>query len=109
MARDAYDEPADRGAAFDSPLPVSCARDAAGGRISAERDGRIRGRGLTAVPQCKSSGPGSDAPCAAPEAIGLETTDPGTVFDRLYDPTFGAGRANALLICLGNNCADCLP
>jgi hypothetical protein len=66
--------------------------------------------GLTAVPQCQSSGPGSDdAPCTSQEQMGLETADPGTVFNRLYDPTFGAGRANALLICLGNNCGDCLP
>ncbi len=65
--------------------------------------------GLTAVSQCNSSGPGSDAPCASQEEMGLEATDPGTVFNRLYDPAFGAGRANALLICLGNNCGDCVP
>ena len=66
--------------------------------------------GLATVPQCRSSGPGSDGPCTSQEAMGLETTDPGTAFNRLYDPTVGAGRANALLICLGNNCSDsCLP
>jgi hypothetical protein len=41
--------------------------------------------------------------------MGLETTDPATVLDRLTDPTFGAGRANALLTCLSNECIDCVP
>jgi hypothetical protein len=55
MPCDAYDEPADRGAGFDSSLPVSCARDAAGGRISAEGDERIGDRERRSVNGCTST------------------------------------------------------
>ena len=56
--------------------------------------------------QCSMTGPGSDAPCVTAEQRGLETTDPGTVLNRLTDLTFGAGAANALFLCL-ESCPDC--
>jgi hypothetical protein len=58
---------------------------------------------------CLASGPGPDSACRSQDETGLETTDPATVIQRLYNPAFAAGRANAILLCLGNNCVDCVP
>jgi hypothetical protein len=64
--------------------------------------------GSRATQACQDAGPDPAAPCRPVEENGLETTNSTLALTRLTDPSFGAGTANALLLCLGN-CVDCLP
>jgi hypothetical protein len=63
--------------------------------------------GAETTQDCAALGPEPGAACTTQEENGLETTDPSTVLQRLYDTSFGAGTANAILLCLGDNCIDC--
>ena len=59
---------------------------------------------------CGDAGPDPDAPCLTQEEEGLETTDSTIGLQRLYDTSFGAGTANAILFCLGVTCGiSCEP
>jgi hypothetical protein len=64
--------------------------------------------GIRATQDCQDAGPAPGAICRTQEENGLESTVPTLALQRYYDTTFGAGTANAVVVCLGN-CADCLP
>jgi hypothetical protein len=63
--------------------------------------------GVRSTQDCRDAGPAPGAACRTQEENGLETAMPTLALSRFYDTAFGAGTANALLVCIGN-CGDCL-
>jgi hypothetical protein len=57
---------------------------------------------------CRNSGPTATAQCASQEQNGFETQDPPTILGRIENTAYPSGMANALLDCIGSNCASCL-